>query len=148
VSRDREAAAELVALRVTGCPIGDGDEGVSPDATIGDMIRHLFDAPNRCHRDDAPEAFMSDVLLCTMDDLEVLSYAQSNDAGAQPLQRILDRMQWRLKIAYWLDCRLRDATEAAKAEPKAEKPAPTPLTKRIKPNGDRVRKPRKRGRRG
>lgn len=88
----------------------DGGEGFDPAATVGDLIRLLFEAPNR-----QGQGLLTDVLLCTADEAAMLSYCQNNDDGmlGDVMARVTLRMEWRAKIAIELDKRMRAAELAA-----------------------------------
>ena len=116
---DPEVSAERLVMRVTGAA-GGAETGdiLNPAATIGDLIRVMFDAPNREHNEQDREAFLSDVVLSTADELDALGQllGSDEDVNTKVLWRIVDRMCWRLRVAYWLDGKFRAAAEAEGAE--------------------------------
>jgi hypothetical protein len=88
----------------------DGGEGIDPDATVGDLIRLLFEAPNR-----GPNTLLTDAMLCAADEADLISNAAANDEGmmGDAIMRVAFRMHWRTKVLLELDRRMSAAEEAA-----------------------------------
>jgi hypothetical protein len=88
----------------------DGAEDLDPNATIGDLIALLFEAPNR-----RSQGLLSDLLLCHADEASLFSLVADNDDGMAGgvIERMALRMEWRTKIVIELDKRMRAAEQAA-----------------------------------
>ena len=88
----------------------DGEERVDPEATVGDLVRLLFEAPNR-----SGETFLTDFLLCQADEAALLAVCSTNDDGmlSEVMHRVAFRMEWRAKVVLELDKRMQAAERAA-----------------------------------
>lgn len=118
-ARRLERAAEALQPRVEAAPntslvrnnkAFDGAEGIDPDATIGDLMHLLFEAPNR-----GPRGLLSDAKLCAADEADLISCAAVNGDGmlGDAISRVAFRVNWRVKVLMELDRRMRAAEQTA-----------------------------------
>jgi len=89
-----------------------GATRIDPEATVADLLRLMFEAPNRPRGtgNADPDTFVEDVLLCSADEAEIISLAVASDSGiSDELQRIMLRANYRAIVALELAQRMRDA---------------------------------------
>lgn len=100
-------------MRLTGH--GFEGESLHSEATIGDIITLLSEAPNKRTMTADAGAFLEHVMLCNADDISLAMHATYGAGGmaTEAIQRVLLRANWRTTIAIELAGRMRDAAGGA-----------------------------------
>jgi hypothetical protein len=87
----------------------------NPNASTLELVRALFEAPNRSRNAGGGRALLEDVMLAVADDLTIADAANEELDYSDTISRILLRAEWRLMLAIELARRL----DEEQAEPKA-----------------------------